>query len=131
MSLLATTLALLTLPAARHEDRDDLAIELKQARDEIETLKAECNALQAEVTRLWRMADQLRERSYQRYDAQQAIMAQHMAMAQYAQVAQMQNSYQGLAQSQNMLGAQNFDPERFCNCVPARHDAFIRGTQTE
>jgi hypothetical protein len=126
MSILAT-LALLMF--AKRDDRDDLAIELKQARDEIETLQAERDALAVEVARQWRIIDGLRARSLQNLATQQ-MQAQNMAMAQYAQQAGMQNLYphRGWGQSQSMLGAQQLDPERFCNCVPARHDVFIRGT---
>jgi cell division protein FtsB len=49
--------------------------------------------------------------------AQQNILAQHNAQ---------QN--QQLGQAVGLLGAQTLiDAELFCNCVPARHDMFLRG----
>lgn len=44
-------------------------------------------------------------------------------LAQYQQMAAMQ------AQNLNRqaLGAQNFFSQEYCNCVPARHDMFLRG----
>ena len=60
---------------------------------------------------------------------QQALAAQQHAMAQYNQQQAMQNyQNQGLGQAMGLLGAQSLiNAELWCNCVPARHDLFLRG----
>jgi len=65
--------------------------------------------------------------------AQQNMLAQHNAQAAmntqnfYNQGAQ-QYQNQQLGQAVGLLGAQSLiDAELFCNCVPARHDMFLRG----
>jgi hypothetical protein len=129
MSILAT-LALLMLPAAKQDDRDDFAIELKQARDEIEALQAERKVLRETVELLWRESDSRRREAARQYE--QHVQALQMQQTQHA--AYLNQSWQGLAQQaqnlnmpgaqQNMLGAQQFDPERYCNCVPSRSQMF-------
>ena len=55
---------------------------------------------------------------------QQAALQQAQYNAQHAMNAQ--SAYQGLA-GMGLLGAQNLNAELWCNCVPARHDMFLRG----
>jgi hypothetical protein len=60
---------------------------------------------------------------------QQALNAQYHqqnALAQYNRQQNYQN--QGLGQAMGLLGAQSLiNAELWCNCVPARHDLFLRG----
>jgi hypothetical protein len=75
----------------------------------------------------------------QALQAQQNMLAQHNAQAAmnaqnfYNQGAQMnaQNFYnqgaQQQYQNQQLLAQSLIDAELFCNCVPARHDMFLRG----
>ena len=55
------------------------------------------------------------------YNAQAAMNAQNLG-------AQYQNQMLGQQVPMGLLGAQTLiDAELFCNCVPARHDMFLRG----
>ena len=63
-------------------------------------------------------------RQYQAAAAAQAAQAQYNPLAQYnAQQAMNAQNYQAMG----LLGAQQLSPLEWCNCVPARHDMFLRG----
>jgi hypothetical protein len=68
----------------------------------------------------------------QQQQAQMLQAQQNMAQAQQAQLAQyagMQNYLNQQARPVGLLGAQSLiDAELWCNCVPARHDMFLRGS---
>jgi hypothetical protein len=68
-------------------------------------------------------AAQMQAQLLAQHNAQAAMNAQNF----YNQGAQ-QYQNQQLAQAVGLLGAQSLiDAELFCNCVPARHDMFLRG----
>jgi hypothetical protein len=68
-------------------------------------------------------------RRFGQHPLQQHELALQQSQAAQAQLAQYQNyqQNQGLGQAMGLLGAQNLiDTELWCNCVPARHDMFLR-----
>jgi hypothetical protein len=78
---------------------------------------------------------QLGEQAHLRALGQQGLQALQAQQAQLAHLAyqnglgQQYNAQQAMnAQNVGLLGAQSLiDSELFCNCVPARHDLFLRG----
>ena len=68
---------------------------------------------QAQVMQSQAMQSQLAQ-----YNQQAALNAQNYG-------AQFQNRM--LGQAAGLLGAQMIDAELWCNCVPARHDMFLKG----
>ena len=78
-------------------------------------------------------AGQRRMQQAQALAAQANQQANQNALAQYNQQQAMnaQNypyQNQGLGQAMGLLGAQSLiNAELWCNCVPARHDLFLRG----
>lgn len=93
---------------------------LKRQRDEA---RAQCQILEDEITieRRWRRHWQSLVESPSQQMQAQAQLQQIMAMQAAAQnqVAQFQNI--------GMLGAQNLNlGYEWCNCVPARHDMFVK-----
>ena len=117
MSLMSLLLALSPPLAARFKKPD-----------ETDRLKAELAKAKEEITELRRERDVWRGHAYEAVpprDMQNAQYQQAMAIAQY----QAQRAQQSQIPPQYLLGAQNLSvlDEMFCNCVPARHDLFVRG----
>lgn len=125
MSVITALLALASGLAARIERPNVNAdVEITQLREQLEEAR--------------RQRDEWRERCIQAIPSPQDIFAQNAIMAQMAQTQQYhalmnQNAQQVHQWDQNglnthQLGAQNLlMGEEWCNCVPARHDMFLRG----
>ena len=80
-------------------------------------------ALQQAAAQMQAAQMQAQQNMLAQYNAQAAMNAQNF----YNQGAQ-QYQNQQLGQAVGLLGAQTLiDAELFCNCVPARHDMFLRG----
>jgi hypothetical protein len=116
-------------------ERDELNAQIRRDQDVIDTWRARAfyaempdgAAVPVPVPQMSLYLDAQRRAR----NAQAALVA--YANAQHNQMAAQQNlqmaAQQNLAayQNQGLLGAQTFDPQLWCNCVPARHDLFIRG----
>jgi hypothetical protein len=107
---------------------DQAAAELAEARAELAVSRAAYDRLQREAQ--YRMHAAPLNAAYAALGQNAMLAQQGQAMAQQGQSQQAAFYGQGLAQmNQGLLGAQNLDAGHWhdCNCVPARHDMFLRG----
>jgi uncharacterized coiled-coil protein SlyX len=143
-----TTMALMVTAIAKNlrADRQDekriakLEARIAELEDAIATANAQARRDQ-ELIDLWReraLATPARQvvefrppqsALHQQAAGLQAAQAHLQQMANQAQTAQYQAMQQAMVFRQGaMLGAQGLiDAELWCNCVPARHDMFLRG----
>lgn len=144
-----TTLLLAFLPAIvrpklepeKGQRERELEERCEGLEEELELCRAERDSarrrLEDAQAMLARMAQaQIADRLYGRIEERQAQLqqAQHLAALAYQQglanpLQQAQYNMQQAMNAQNFVGAQNLlgGLHDFCNCVPARHDMFLRG----
>ena len=118
-----------------HAENVELKRRVAELEDAIATANVQARRDQ-ELIDIWRERALGRPPQVALQQAAAQMQAQQALLAQYDQ-QQVQNFYnQGAQQYQNqqlgqaigLLGAQTLiDAELFCNCVPARHDMFLRG----
>ena len=137
LALFVGAIAVKNRRADRQEEKRTAELEARIAEleDAIATANVQARRDQ-ELIDIWRERALGRPPQVALQQAAAQMQAQQALLAQYDQ-QQVQNFYnQGAQQYQNqqlgqaigLLGAQTLiDAELFCNCVPARHDMFLRG----
>jgi hypothetical protein len=121
-----------------HAVMKQMARELREARARVAELEGDVARANVQYRRDQELIDLWRERALfaeaaPRGALQQAALQQAQAQAQ-TQLAQSQGlqNYQAaqnaMVYGNSLLGTQSLvDAELWCNCVPARHDMFLRG----
>jgi len=138
LALFVGAIAVKNRRADRQEEKRTAELEARIAEleDAIATANVQARRDQ-ELIDIWRERALAPPPQIAQQQAAQMLQAQaQLHQAQYAQQMNFQNAAyqnQGLAQlgqqaPLGLLGAQTLiDRELWCNCVPARHDMFLRG----
>jgi methylphosphotriester-DNA--protein-cysteine methyltransferase len=126
MSILSTLALVATAIAIRKPEPQ----RIEELEAQLENLQARLDVALEDAHRQWEENQRLRALEVIDQRLQQmanAVMQQQYAAMQ-AQAAQSFYAGNPFQQTQNqMLGMQNIGFDHFCNCVPARHDMFLRG----
>jgi regulator of replication initiation timing len=127
MSLVSTLALLMTAVAVKPKPKDDrlesLSADFERLRAHRDSLLEENSELRLQIDEMRRLVQQPQWRETALRQGLGAPNPLQGAQAQQ-QMAYVNRQYNNL-QNQHLLGAQNFDPERWCNCVPSRMQVWV------
>jgi chromosome segregation ATPase len=137
MSVLTTLALMATAVVAKvHKPLVNTDVEITKLKAQVDDLERRLKNLQGDldgwmdIAQRWRARYEAR-RSDEAEILQAQAQAQHLmaiVQRQQAQYAQSQQHHQGLAQQNYFqVGLGQAQALEWCNCVPARHDMFLRG----